>query len=132
MSDTNTVFVATGRRKTATARVRLLPGTGKIVVNDREPDSYFAGEGFLKQAIQPLETVDFRDKVDVVARVQGGGIGGQATAVSHGIARALLKLDPELRVALKRAGHLKRDPRQKERKKSGQPGARKRFQFSKR
>ncbi len=86
----------------------------------------------MKQAVLPLDTVDFKDKVDVVARVAGGGIGGQATAVSHGIARALLKLDPELRVALKRAGHLKRDPREKERKKSGQPGARKRFQFSKR
>ncbi len=132
MSETDTVFVATGRRKTASARVRLVPGTGEIKVNGRSPEDYFHGEQFLKYALQPLDTVDFRDKVNVIARVAGGGIGGQATAVAHGIARALLKLDPELRVALKRAGHLMRDPRQRERKKSGQPGARKRFQFSKR
>ncbi len=132
MSETNSVFVAVGRRKTASARVRLVPGAGNITVNGRTPDAYFSGEQYLKQALQPLDTVDFKDKVDVVARVAGGGPGGQAIAVAHGIARALLKVDPELRVALKRAGHLKRDPREKERKKSGQPGARKRFQFSKR
>ncbi len=132
MSETSTVFVATGRRKTASARVRLNPGSGNFTINGRSPDAYFKGEQCLKQALQPLDTVDFRDKVDVAARVTGGGINGQAVAVAHGIARALLKLDPELRVALKRAGHLMRDPREKERKKSGQPGARKRFQFSKR
>ena len=132
MSETNTVHVAIGRRKTASARVRLVPGSGNIQINGRAPEDYFHGEHFSRQALQPLSTVDFSDNVDVVARVVGGGVGGQAVAVSHGIARALLKLDPELRVALKRAGHLKRDPREKERKKSGQPGARKRFQFSKR
>jgi small subunit ribosomal protein S9 len=126
------VFTGTGRRKTATARIRIVEGTGKLVVNDREFDKYFSHENFSKQAYAPLLTVELREKIDVVANVDGGGVSGQAGAVAHGIARALQKLNPELRAALKKAGHLKRDPRAKERKKPGQPGARKRFQFSKR
>ena len=126
------VFTGTGRRKTSTARVRIVEGSGKLVCNDREFEKYFSHENFAKQAYAPLLTVELREKIDVVANVDGGGVSGQAGAVAHGIARALQKLNPELRAALKKAGHLKRDPRAKERKKPGQPGARKRFQFSKR
>lgn len=126
------IFSATGRRKTATARVRLVEGSGKLLVNGREFERYFSHENFAKQAYSPLLTVELREKMDVTANVSGGGISGQAGAVAHGIARALQKFKPELRAALKKAGHLKRDPREKERKKAGQPGARKRFQFSKR
>ncbi|MGC4072444.1 MAG: 30S ribosomal protein S9 [Nibricoccus sp.] len=132
MSADKAVFLGTGRRKTSTARIRIVEGTGKLVVNDREFEKYFSHENFAKQAYAPLLTVELRDKIDVVANVAGGGVSGQAGAVAHGIARALQKLNPELRAALKKAGHLKRDPRAKERKKPGQPGARKRFQFSKR
>ena len=127
-----TIFLATGRRKTSTARVRITEGSGKLTVNGREFDSYFSHENFSKQAYAPLLTVDLREKIDVTANVSGGGVAGQAGAVAHGIARALQKMNAELRPALKKAGHMKRDPRQKERKKAGQPGARKRFQFSKR
>ena len=126
------VFLATGRRKTSTARVRITEGTGKLLVNGREFDNYFSHENFSKQAYAPLLIVDMREKIDVTANVAGGGVAGQAGAVAHGIARALQKLNAELRPALKKAGHIKRDPREKERKKAGQPGARKRFQFSKR
>ena len=126
------IFVATGRRKTSTARVRLTEGTGKLVANGRDFEKYFSHENFSKQAYAPLLTVDMKDKVDVTANVAGGGVTGQAGAVAHGIARALQKMNAELRPALKKAGHIKRDPREKERKKAGQPGARKRFQFSKR
>ncbi len=126
------VFTGTGRRKTSTARVRIVEGSGKLTANGREFEKYFSHENFAKQAYAPLLTVELRDKIDVVANVDGGGVSGQAGAVAHGIARALQKLNPELRAALKKAGHLKRDPRAKERKKPGQPGARKRFQFSKR
>ena len=132
MSAEKTVFLGTGRRKTSTARIRIVEGSGKLVVNDREFEDYFSHENFAKQAYAPLLTVELREKIDVVANVAGGGVSGQAGAVAHGIARALQKLNPELRPALKKAGHLKRDPREKERKKPGQPGARKRFQFSKR
>lgn len=132
MSADSTVFSATGRRKTATARVRLVEGTGKLVANGREFENYFSHENFAKQAYAPLLTVELREKFDVTANVSGGGISGQAVAVAHGIARALQKFNPELRIKLKKAGHLTRDPREKERKKAGQPGARKRFQFSKR
>jgi small subunit ribosomal protein S9 len=132
MSADPAVFSATGRRKTATARVRLFEGTGKLVANGREFESYFSHENFAKQAYAPLLTVELREKFDVTANVSGGGISGQAVAVAHGIARALQKFNPELRIKLKKAGHLTRDPREKERKKAGQPGARKRFQFSKR
>lgn len=127
-----TVFIGTGRRKSSTARVRLVEGSGKIVVNDRESEAYFSTENFAKTAVAPLVTASLRDKVDVTANVTGGGVSGQAGAVAHGIARALQKMNPELRAVLKKAGHLTRDSREKERKKAGQPGARKRFQFSKR
>ncbi len=126
------VFLGTGRRKTSTARVRLREGTGKLVCNGREFERYFSHENFAKQAYAPLLTVDLKDKIDVAVSVSGGGVAGQAGAVAHGIARALQKMNAELRPALKKAGHLERDDRAKERKKPGQPGARKRFQFSKR
>ena len=132
MSADKTIFSATGRRKTSTARIRLFEGSGKLSVNGRDFENYFSHENFAKQAYSPLLTVELREKVDVLANVAGGGVAGQAGAVAHGIARALQKLNPELRAALKKAGHLTRDPREKERKKPGQPGARKRFQFSKR
>lgn len=132
MSTATNVTLGTGRRKTATARVRISEGSGKLTVNGRDFDSYFSHENFSKQAYAPLLTVDLRDKIDVTVNVSGGGVAGQAGAVAHGIARALQKLNGELRVPLKKAGHLERDDRMKERKKPGQPGARKRFQFSKR
>ena len=132
MSADTSIFLGTGRRKTATARVRLQAGTGKIVINDRELENYFTTEAFVRAAMAPLLTVELRDKVDVAVNVAGGGITGQAGAVAHGIARALQKMNTELRVPLKKAGHITRDPRERERKKAGQPGARKRFQFSKR
>ena len=132
MSAEPTVFTGTGRRKTAVARVRITEGTGKLTANGRTFDDYFSHENFAKQAYVPLLTVELKDKIDVTANVDGGGVAGQAGAVAHGIARALQRFNPELRAALKKAGHLKRDPREKERKKPGQPGARKRFQFSKR
>lgn len=127
-----TLFLGTGRRKTSTARIRITEGTGKLTANGRDFEAYFSHENFAKQAYAPLVTVELREKIDVVANVSGGGVAGQAGAVAHGIARALQKMNPELRAALKKAGHMKRDPRAKERKKPGQPGARKRFQFSKR
>jgi small subunit ribosomal protein S9 len=126
------VFLGTGRRKTSTARVRITEGTGKLVCNGRDFENYFSHENFAKQAYAPLLVVEMREKVDVTANVSGGGVAGQAGAVAHGIARALQKLNAELRPALKKAGHMERDAREKERKKAGQPGARKRFQFSKR
>ena len=132
MSIETTVFSATGRRKTSTARVRITEGSGKMTANGRDFDTHFSHEDFSKKAFAPLKTVEKLDTIDVTANVRGGGVAGQAVAVAHGIARALEKLDPELRIPLKQAGHLTRDPREKERKKPGQPGARKRFQFSKR
>ncbi len=133
MSDTTTVIVATGRRKRASARVRLIPGgTGSFTVNGKEMETYCYSESLARETEAPLITVDLKGKFDVVAKVQGGGPNGQATAIAHGLARALEKYDSELRIPLKKAGHLKRDPRRRERKKAGQPGARKRFQFSKR
>ena len=132
MSTPENIFTATGRRKTSTARVRITEGSGKLTVNGRGFDVYFSHDNFAKQAYAPLLTVDMREKIDVTANVAGGGVAGQAGAVAHGIARALQKMNMELRPALKKAGHIRRDPREKERKKPGQPGARKRFQFSKR
>ena len=129
---TANVYLGTGRRKTSTARVRITEGSGKLTVNGREFEDYFSHENFAKQAYAPLLVVELREKIDVNANVDGGGVAGQAGAVAHGIARALQKMNAELRPALKKAGHLRRDPREKERKKAGQPGARKRFQFSKR
>ncbi len=126
------IFTGTGRRKTSTARVRISEGTGKLTCNGRDFEDYFSHENFAKQAYAPLLTVELRDKIDVTVNVAGGGVAGQAGAVAHGIARALQKMNAELRPALKKAGHITRDPRERERKKPGQPGARKRFQFSKR
>ncbi|HVU23975.1 MAG TPA: 30S ribosomal protein S9 [Opitutus sp.] len=128
----STIYLGTGRRKTSTARVRISEGSGKLVCNGREFERYFSHDNFAKQAYAPLLTVELRDKIDVTVNVAGGGVAGQAGAVAHGIARALQKMNGELRPALKKAGHLERDDRAKERKKPGQPGARKRFQFSKR
>jgi small subunit ribosomal protein S9 len=132
MSTPANVFTGTGRRKTSTARVRLTEGTGKLTVNGRDFEKYFSHDNFTKRAYAPLLTVELRDKIDVTVNVSGGGVSGQAGAVAHGIARALQKMNAELRPALKKAGFIRRDPREKERKKAGQPGARKRFQFSKR
>ncbi len=123
---------ATGRRKNAVARVRIFTGTGKITVNGRTAEAYFARETSVMLIRQPLELVERADKIDVVANVAGGGGSGQAGAVRHGVARALISLDPGLRSSLKKAGMLTRDARKKERKKPGQPGARKKFQYSKR
>ena len=132
MSTLANIFTGTGRRKTSIARVRLTDGSGKLTVNGRTFDTYFSHDNFAKQAYAPLLTVDLREKIDVTVNVTGGGVAGQAGAVAHGIARALQKMNAELRPALKKAGQIRRDPREKERKKPGQPGARKRFQFSKR
>jgi small subunit ribosomal protein S9 len=132
MSEPTNIFTGTGRRKTSTARVRITEGSGKLVVNGRDFETYFSHDNFAKQAYAPLLTVNLREKIDVTVNVAGGGVTGQAGAVAHGIARALQKMNAELRPALKKAGHIRRDPREKERKKAGQPGARKRFQFSKR
>jgi small subunit ribosomal protein S9 len=125
-------FCGTGRRKTASARVRLFSGTGQLTVNGKSIYDYCFTEQLVKQAIAPLVTVDALTTVDAVINVRGGGPSGQAGAIAHGIARALQEMSPDLRPALKKAKHLRRDPRMKERKKPGQPGARKRFQFSKR
>lgn len=125
-------FLGTGRRKTAVARVRLASGTGKIVVNGRAVEAYFLLESQRTTVTQPLTVTDTASKFDVRVNVEGGGPNGQAGAVRHGIARALLKADLNYRPVLKAEGLLTRDPRMRERKKYGQPGARKRFQFSKR
>ena len=124
--------IATGRRKTSTARVRLNAGGGNFIVNGREVNDYFPTSQLRKIVAGPLAEVEMSDSIDVIVNVCGGGCSGQAGAVRLGIARALEKMDSELRKTLKKAGHLRRDPRKKERKKPGQPGARKRFQFSKR
>jgi len=131
MSD-STEFLGTGRRKTAVARIRLAPGTGKLLVNGRAFEVHFPMESLRTHATQPLTVTDTAARFDVHVNVRGGGPMGQAGAVRHGIARALLKADPAFRAALKAEGLLTRDPRMKERKKYGQPGARKRFQYSKR
>jgi small subunit ribosomal protein S9 len=122
----------TGRRKTATARVYLRPGTGQIRINDRSLDEYFSGNVQKMIVRHPLVVAELQDKVNLFIRVRGGGTSGQTGAVRHGIARALIEHDPQLRPKLKSAGFLTRDPREVERKKYGRPGARKRFQFSKR
>lgn len=126
-------YYGTGRRKNAIARVRLVPGEGKIVINNRDIDDYFGGLETLKLIVsQPLESVQAVGKYDVLVNVKGGGISGQAGAIRHGIARALLKADGELRPVLKKAGFLTRDDRMKERKKYGLKKARRAPQFSKR
>lgn len=129
---TITEFLGTGRRKTATARVRLVEGAGTSTVNGREVPAYFSGEMLVAEAVKPLVTAEVSEGFHFRATVTGSGPHSQATAVAHGIARALLQHDIELRSVLKKAGHLMRDPRERERKKPGRPGARKRFQFSKR
>lgn len=126
-------FYGTGRRKTSTARVYLRPGKGRLTVNGQEWKRYFGERPLIEQVVKhPLRETHTVSKYDVVVNVAGGGTMGQAGAIRHGIARALIQANPALRPALKRAGLLTRDPRMKERKKYGQKGARKRFQFSKR
>lgn len=121
-----------GRRKCAVARVRIKPGTGNVKINGKNIDAYFCTEALLGYISQPLVLTDNVGKFDISANIDGGGPSGQAGALRHGIARALVKYEENLRPALKSSGMLTRDARVKERKKSGQPGARKRFQFSKR
>ena len=125
-------YYATGRRKYAVARVYMKEGNGSILVNKRNFDDYFTRESLKMLIRQPLEITGNKDKFDLFVNVHGGGVACQAGAVKHGIARALLEYNIELRPILKRTGFLTRDARNKERKKYGQPGARKRFQFSKR
>ena len=128
----NTAFQATGRRKSSVARVQLVPGKGTITVNARNCQDYFVRSALNQIINQPFQVTNTKGKFDVIANVCGGGVAGQAGALRLGIARALLKVDLELRPNLKRAGLLTRDPRQKERKKYGLAAARKRYQFSKR
>ena len=132
MYESNPYFYGTGRRKSSVARVRVYAGTGKIIINDREIDDYFGLETLKLIVRQPLALTDTAEKFDIICRVGGGGVTGQAGALRHGIARALLQYDENLRPALKKAGFLTRDPRMKERKKYGLKGARRAPQFSKR
>jgi small subunit ribosomal protein S9 len=132
MTDKNNDFSATGRRKEAAARVWLTEGNGRFIVNKRDALEYFCRQTLMMKIAQPLVASEMEGKVDIKVTVSGGGLSGQAGAVRHGIARALIRLDPELRAVLKRGGFLTRDARSVERKKYGQPGARKKYQFSKR
>ncbi|MGO8996821.1 MAG: 30S ribosomal protein S9 [Polyangiaceae bacterium] len=132
MATADTRTYATGKRKTAIARVWIKAGTGAVSVNGKSADEYFERETSRMIMRQALELIEAVDQFDVTATVQGGGHSAQAEAMRHGISRALIALDPEKRPVLKRAGFLTRDARKKERKKYGQPGARKRFQYSKR
>jgi small subunit ribosomal protein S9 len=124
--------ITVGRRKESVARVRLTPGTGNITINGRTMDEYFGRETSKMILVEPLKLVDQMGKLDVFANATGGGLSGQAGAIRHGISRALCELNPEFRPVLKKAGFMTRDARAVERKKYGRPGARKRFQFSKR
>lgn len=132
MYDSNPYFYGTGRRKKSVARVRVYPGTGKITINDRSIDDYFGLETLKLIVRQPLALTGTTEKFDIVCRVNGGGVTGQAGAIRHGLSRALLQYDEALRPALKKAGFLTRDPRMKERKKYGLKGARRAPQFCKR
>ena len=132
MYDTNPYFYGTGRRKKSVARVRVYAGTGNITINDRSIDDYFGLDTLKLIVRQPLELTGTNAKFDIVCRVAGGGVTGQAGAIRHGLSRALLQYDEALRPALKKAGFLTRDPRMKERKKYGLKGARRAPQFSKR
>lgn len=132
MTTQSTPIYATGKRKTAVARVWVKPGEGNIVVNGKKGEDYFERETSRMIMRQALELLEIGDQYDVSATVAGGGHSAQADAMRHGIARALIEIDPEHRSSLKKAGFLTRDARKKERKKYGQPGARKRFQYSKR
>ena len=132
MNASATIICATGRRKSASARVRIAAGSGKITVNDETFEKYFASDATRGYILQPLKLTGMETALDISANIVGGGTAGQAGALRHGIARALIKYNEDLRADLKASGMLTRDARVKERKKSGQPGARKRFQFSKR
>ena len=132
MYETIPFFYGTGRRKKSIARVRVYAGTGKITINERDIDDYFGLDTLKLIVRQPLNVTELTDKFDIVCRVTGGGVTGQAGAIRHGLARALLQYDESLRPALKKAGFLTRDPRMKERKKDGLKGARRAPQFSKR
>lgn len=132
MYETNPYYYGTGRRKESVARVRLYAGTGKITINDRDIDDYFGLETLKVIVRQPLVLTETSEKFDIVCRVNGGGVTGQAGAIRHGVARALVTYDEDLRPALKKAGFLTRDPRMKERKKYGLKAARRAPQFSKR
>ncbi len=132
MYDSNPYFYGTGRRKSSVARVRVYAGTGKVTINNRDIDDYFGLDTLKLIVRQPLALTDTTEKFDIVCNVAGGGVTGQAGAIRHGIARALLQYDENLRPALKKAGFLTRDPRMKERKKYGLKGARRAPQFSKR
>ena len=126
------LYYGTGRRKNAVARVRLVPGTGKVTINGRDGQEYFGREALFNYAMTPFKVTDTTGHFDVKARIDGGGVSGQAGALRHGISRALLLVNPEYRAALKKAGFLTRDPRMKERKKYGLKAARRAPQFSKR
>ena len=132
MFEAKPYFYGTGRRKSSVARVRLYTGTGKITINDRDIDDYFGLETLKLIVRQPLTLTGTTEKLDIVCRVGGGGVTGQAGAIRHGLSRALLQYDENLRTTLKKAGFLTRDPRMKERKKYGLKGARRAPQFSKR
>ena len=132
MYETNPYFYGTGRRKESVARVRVYSGTGKIIINDRDIDDYFGLETLKLIVRQPLAVAGVEGKFDIVVRVSGGGVSGQAGAIRHGLSRALLVYDENLRPELKKAGFLTRDPRMKERKKYGLKAARRAPQFSKR
>ena len=132
MYETKQYFYGTGRRKDSVARVRVYTGTGKITINDRDIDNYFGLETLKLIVRSPLVLLGLEGKYDVVVRVSGGGVSGQAGAIRHGLSRALLQFNPELRSTLKKAGFLTRDPRMKERKKYGLKAARRAPQFSKR
>ncbi len=132
MPKTEEAYYATGRRKTAVAKTWLKPGSGRIIINKRSIDDYFGRETDKMILRQPLQVTETDNKFDVFISVRGGGLTGQAGAIRHGISRALLAYDAELRPVLKKSGFLTRDPRIKERKKYGQPGARARYQYSKR
>lgn len=126
------IYYATGKRKNAIARTWMKPGKGEIIINDRPVDEYFSVESAKRVIIQPLVLTNKLGSYDVKVKILGGGYSGQAGAIRHGITKALMLIDPDLRATLKKAGFVKRDPRVKERKKYGQKGARARFQFSKR
>ena len=126
------VYYATGKRKSAIARTWLTPGNGEISINSRPLEAYFPIETLRTELLEPFKLTNTTGSFDVKVSVKGGGIAGQAGAVRHGITKALILMDPDLRIPLKKAGFVKRDPRVKERKKYGQKGARARFQFSKR
>ena len=125
-------YNATGRRKTSVARVSISPGDGQIIINKKPAEIYFPRETLRMMIRQPIELAGITGKYNIIAKVTGGGPTGQAGAVRHGISRAIVDMDSDLRLRLKKEGFLTRDPREKERKKYGQKGARKRFQFSKR